>query len=164
MRVSLVVALAENRVIGRANTQPWKIYGDSQYFKRITMGKPIIMGRRTHESIGRPLPGRRNIVVSSGRQFVGPGLDRVSTLDQALDLARADGAREAMVIGGVGIYRAALPLADRLYITEVHAAPDGDVRFPEFDPDAWIERSRERQTAGPGDQYDYSFVVLDRRR
>ena len=128
------------------------------------MGKPIIMGRHTHESIGRPLPGRRNIVVSGDRQFVAHELDRVSTLSQALDLARADGAREAMVIGGAAVYRAALPLADRLYITEVHAAPDGDVHFPEFDPDAWIERSRERQPAGPRDQYDYSFVVLDRRR
>jgi dihydrofolate reductase len=163
MRISLVAAVAENGVIGRDNAMPWKISSDSQYFKRITMGKPVIMGRLTHESIGRPLPGRHNIVVSRDHGFTADGVSVVPTLTEALDLARADGAEEAMVIGGVWAYSAALPLADRLYITEVHAAPEGDARFPDIDPEEWVERSRERQPAGPRDDFDYSFVVLDRR-
>jgi len=162
MRISLVAAVAENGVIGRDNAMPWKISGDFQYFKRITMGKPVIMGRLTHESIGRPLPGRHNIVVTRDRSYTADGISVVSTLDEALTLARADGAEEAMVIGGAWAYSAALPLADRLYITQVHARPDGDVCFPDFDHEDWIERSRERQTAGPRDEHDYSFVVLDR--
>lgn len=163
MRVAMIAALASNRVIGRDNTLPWHLSGDLKYFKRITMGKPLLMGRKTYESIGRPLPGRTNIVLSRQEGFSPLGVQSVSTLPQALHLAEAEQAVELMVIGGEAIYREMLPMAHRLYLTEVHGAVEGDAWFPALEMDQWKEVSREDIDQGEGDDYSYSFVVLDRR-
>lgn len=166
MKLSLVWAMAQNRVIGRNNKLPWYLPEDLKYFKRITMGKPIIMGRKTFESIGKPLPGRTNIVVTRNPDYVVEGVKTVHSLDAAKalceSLALVDGSDEAMVIGGGEIYAQALPLADRLYLTEVHAEVDGDAWFPEFDRDAWREVAREDFEACGPNPYNYSFIVLDK--
>lgn len=166
MTVALIVAVAENGVIGRNGELPWKLSGDLRYFKAVTMGKPIIMGRKTFESIGRPLPGRPNLVVSRNPDFSADGVTVYPSLAAAIDHAQtlADGLEDdgVMVIGGAGLYRAALPIADRIYLTEVHTAVDGDVTFPVFDRADWAERSRERHPSGEKDEFDYSFVVLER--
>ena len=162
MRVSLIVAMAENRVIGNAGELPWRLPADLAYFKRVTMGKPVLMGRKTWEAIGRPLPGRKNIVVTRNPAFAAEGAVVVHSLDAALDLVgSAPGAEEVMVIGGEEIYRLALPRADRIYLTEVDLAPAGDARFPDLDPSEWQEASREDHAAN-GDAPAHSFVVLER--
>ena len=167
MKLSLVWAMAQNRVIGRNNSLPWYLPEDLKYFKRITLGKPIIMGRKTYESIGKPLPGRTNIVVTRNPDFSVEGVRTVSSLEAARDLCESigevDGSEEAMIIGGAEIYRQSLELADRLYLTEVHAEVDGDTYFPEFDRAAWQEVAREDFKAEGPNPYDYSFLVLDRK-
>lgn len=167
MRLSLIVAVAENGVIGCDNGLPWRLTGDLRRFKEITMGKPVIMGRRTFESIGRPLPGRCNIVLSRDPSFRPDGVTVAGDFPSARGAAEKDaqrsGATEIMVIGGAGVYRLAVPLAGRIYLTEVHAAVDGDTVFPAYDKSDWIERSRARQPAASGDTADYSFVMLDRK-
>jgi dihydrofolate reductase len=167
MKLSLVWAMARNRVIGRNNKLPWHLPEDLRYFKRITMGKPVIMGRKTFESIGRSLPGRTNIVVTRNPQWSAKGVKTVDSLDAARklceDIAEIDGCEEAMVIGGAQIYAMALPLADRLYLTEVHADVEGDAVFPEFDRSDWVEVSREDFEASGPNPYNYSFLVLDKR-
>jgi len=166
MRVALIVAMGENRVIGRAGALPWRLPEDLKHFKSLTMGKPIIMGRKTFRSIGRALPGRANIVVTRDRAFGADGVDVVHSLDDALatarDAAGALGADEIMVIGGAEIYAGALGRAGRVYLTEVHAAPDGDAFFPMFDPAEWTETSRKRHPGAGADGPAYSFVQLDR--
>lgn len=166
MEIALVVAMADNGVIGRGGDLPWRLPEDLKYFRAVTMGKPIVMGRRTYESIGRPLPGRANIVVTRNPAFEAEGVDVVATLDEALLVAerRAGeaGVGEIMIIGGAEIYRAVLPRADRIYLTEVHDAVEGDTVFPAFDRDAWREASREDRTAEGG--IAISFVVLERKR
>lgn len=167
MHLSLIAALAENRVIGRDNTLPWRLPGDLKFFKATTMGKPMVMGRKTWESLGRPLPGRTHIVVTRQAGYAVPdGVLVVATLDEAIStaqrIAQRDGVDEAVVIGGAEIYAQALPRCDRLYLTEVHALVDGDAYFPAFDRTGWRETRRERQSAGDGNAYDYSFVVLER--
>ena len=139
-RLTLIVARARNGVIGKDNTMPWKIPGEQAYFKRVTMGHPIIMGRKTWESIGRPLPGRRNIVVTRNPDFVAPGAEVASSLDVAL--AQCAGAPEAFVIGGAELYHQALPHAARLLITEIDHDFDGDTYFPAPDPSHWREATR----------------------
>ena len=162
MRLSLVAAVAENRVIGRSGGLPWRLPGELGRFKALTMGKPVIMGRRTYRDIGRPLPGRRNIVISRNRSLCIDGVSVVHGLDAALAAAAMDGGGEVMVIGGAEIYAMALPRAGRMYLTEVHAAARGETRFPAFDRAAWHEASRELvETEGP-DVPNYSVVVLDR--
>jgi dihydrofolate reductase len=161
MRIALVAALSTNRVIGRDNTLPWHLPGDLQYFKRITMGKPLLMGRKTYESIGRPLPGRTNIVLTRNPHVAASGIVVVSSPERALQLAQQEGAEELMVIGGEAVYRAMLPLAQRLYLTEVHAQVDGDAFFPEFDASEWQELQRDDCSVA-NDGYEYSFVVLQR--
>ena len=133
--LSLIVAVAENGVIGRRGTLPWHISADLKRFKQLTMGHTIIMGRRTWHSLGRALPGRRSIVVSRNSQFQAPGADVAPSLDAALMLAVGD--TEAFVIGGASLYEEALPKADKLYITRVEAAVEGDTYFPEFDASHW---------------------------
>lgn len=160
MRVSLVVAMAENRVIGRDNALPWHLPADLRFFKNLTLGKPIIMGRKTYESIGRPLPGRQNIVLTRDDNFKAPGCDICSSLEQAM-LAAGD-AGEVMIIGGAALYDAVLDTADRIYLTEVHSDIQGDTWFPELDPSHWTEISRERHFADERNSMDYSFVTLDR--
>jgi dihydrofolate reductase len=166
MRLALIVAMAENGVIGRDGGLPWHISGDLKYFKARTIGKPVVMGRKTHESIGRPLPGRANIVVSRNPDFCVPGIHLAADLKAALtaakEFAEESGAEEIMVMGGADIYRQALGSAERIYLTEVHAAVEGDARFPDFDRSEWREISRERHPADTPGSPAYSFVVLDR--
>ena len=166
IKLSVIVAVAENRVVGKNNALPWHLSEDLQYFKRATLGKPIVMGRKTFESIGRPLPGRTNIVISRNPDYFAQGIKIVSSLEQALqlaqDIALIDDSQELMVIGGAAIYAAAIPVADRLYVTEVHAEVEGDAYLPNIDWGNWIESSRERHRAIAPNPYDYSFVVYDR--
>ena len=162
MRVSLIVAVSANGTIGRDGGLPWRLSNDLRYFKDVTMGKPIIMGRKTFESIGRPLPGRPNFVVSRNPHFTAPGVDVFGSLTSAIDAAKSQDAEEAMIIGGAALYEDGLGLADRIYLTEVHAEIDGDVSFPDLSTADWAEISRQRHAAGERDDYDHSFVVLDR--
>jgi dihydrofolate reductase len=160
MRISLIVALAENHVIGANNRLLWRLPAELQYFKKTTMGKPIIMGRKTHESIGRALPGRRNIVISRQVDFQAEGCDVVDSLDAALALVKD--CEEVMIIGGAQIYQQALPLADRLYLTWVHHAFEGDTFFPAWSSEQWHEISREQRAADEQNPYDLTFNILER--
>jgi dihydrofolate reductase len=153
--VSLVAALARNRVVGAGNRLPWHLPEDLKRFKRLTMGAPIIMGRKTHVSIGRPLPGRRNIVVTRQPDATWPGCEVVHSLDDAI--ASAGDAPEVFVIGGAELYAAAFPRADRLHLTLIDADYDGDTFFPAFDPADWRETARE---SGAG----FAFVTYERAR
>lgn len=163
----LVVAVARNGVIGRDNDLPWRLPKDLAYFKRVTMGHPIIMGRKTFDSIGRPLPGRCNIVVTQQAQWHAEGVEVVHSLTEALDLARAkareQGVDQIMLIGGAQLFVPALPMAQRLYLTQVHADVVGDTYFPEFELDDWHEVERENCFADDSNPFDYSFVVYNRR-
>jgi len=162
MRISLIVAMAQNRVIGRNGDLPWRIPGDLKYFKQTTLGKPVVMGRKTWDSLGRPLPGRPNIVITRDCEFVAQGAHVTHSLDQALEVARTQVKdAEIMIIGGAEIYRQALPLAGRIYMTEVHLKPEGDALFEDFDRAAWHEVSR-REVAADGGVPAYSITVLDR--
>ena len=170
MKIALIVAMARNRVIGKDNAMPWHLPEDLKYFKRITLQKPVIMGRNSFESIGKPLPQRTNIIVTRNPDYKVPGCIVVNGLDQALqmvaDLYETVGAEadsEVMIIGGAQIYEQSLGLADRLYLTEVQADVEGDARFPEFDREAWQEVSREDHAATDTNPYPYSFLVLERR-
>jgi len=158
-RLTLVVAYSDNRVIGRDNALPWKLPGDLAHFKRTTLGSPIIMGRKTWESLGRPLPGRTNVVISRNLRYAAPGATVVPTLQAAVE-ACGD-APDAYVIGGAQIYAQALPLAARVIATEVHAHVEGDAFFPYLPSFAWREASRQPQPAENG--YDYDFVVYERQ-
>lgn len=166
MLLSIIVAQSQNRVIGRGNKLPWYLPEDLKYFKRITQGKPIVMGRKTYESIGRPLPGRTNIVISRNPDYTQPGTRVVGSLEAALELAEqqalVDGSEELLVIGGAEIYAQALVLADRLYITQVHAEIEGDAFFPEIDPQDWETVLRQDFSAEGPNPYDYSFLVYQR--
>lgn len=159
---SLVVAMARNRVIGRDNQLPWRLPADLAYFKQVTMGHPIIMGRRTWESIGRPLPGRQNIVVTRQRDYQAAGCTVVGSLDQAW--AAAGDAGEVCVIGGTSIFAEALPSADRIHLTEVDAEVPGDTYFPPFDRSEWVEREVSRQPVDARHEYAFRIVVLERRK
>ncbi len=161
MRISLIVARADNRVIGRRGRLPWRIPADMKYFKRVTMGKPIVMGRKTYESIGVALPGRTNIVVTNNPTIEAPDIKKARSIHEALKLAREEGGQEVMVIGGGQVYDATLPIADRIYLTEVHENVDGDAWFPHIDKSLWREISREDHKK-EADTPAFSFVVLDR--
>ena len=158
--LSLVAAMARNRVIGRENRLPWRLPGDLKRFRRLTMGAPVVMGRKTYESIGRPLPGRRNIVVTRQRGLSWPGCATAHSLADALALS--GDAAETFVIGGAELYRDALPLADRLYLTLIDADWEGDVHFPEVDFSAWRECAREPGAADS--EFSYDFVTYERVR
>ncbi len=159
--LELVVAAARNGVIGRDNGLPWRLPADLAHFKRVTLGHPILMGRRTWDSIGRPLPGRQNIVLTRDRSFRAAGATVVHSLAEAR-AAAADAGR-LMVIGGAEIYRACLADADVLHLTEVDAELDGDARFPAWRREDWQEVSREAHPADERHAYPYSFVTLKRR-
>ncbi len=165
MRISLIVAMGENGVIGLDGGMPWHISADLKHFKAVTMGKPIIMGRKTFESIGRALPGRTNIVITRQPDYAAEGALVAGSMDAALDAAReADKETdEAMIIGGAEIYRAALPGTERIYLTEVAGEPEGKVFFPRFERSAWQETERE-DFPESGDTPAYSFVVLERKQ
>lgn len=158
-RITLVVAVAENGVIGRDNGLAWHLRGDLKRFKAVTMGKPMMMGRKTYASIGRPLPGRRTLVLTRDLAFAADGVETVHDWPQALAVASTE---ELMVVGGAEIYRLALPHANALRLTEVAASPEGDVRFPDFDRRLFRETFREAHPAGPHDEYAYTFVDLER--
>lgn len=159
---SLVVAVAENGVIGRDNRLPWRLPEDLAYFKRVTMGHPVLMGRRTYESIGRPLPGRRNLVVTNNRDFSAPGCIVVHSLEEAWKAA--GDADEVSIIGGTALFQATLPVADRIHLTEVQASVEGDTFFPHFDRRDWNETEVMRHPADARHTYPFRIVVLDRRR
>jgi dihydrofolate reductase len=165
--IVIIVAVAENGVIGHNNTIPWKQKADQQRLKALTMGKPIVMGRKTFESLRRPLPGRTNIVITRDAAYRAPGAVVTTSFEDAVVIARADALRRAateiMIIGGVDIYIRALPVTDRLEITEVHARPEGDTHFPAIDPAQWEEVARLRNPAGPDDTADFSYVTYRRR-
>ncbi len=167
MNIVLVAAVAENDVIGANGGMPWRLKSDLAHFRALTMGKPIVMGRKTWQSLGRPLPGRTSIVVTRDVHFIAPGALVVPSFEVALDAARKDaearGTDEIMVIGGSDIFRAAMPLADRLEITHVHAVPEGDVKFPPIDPKIWREVSRRDHPAGPGDSASFTVSAYARR-
>jgi len=162
MRRSLVVAVAENGVIGRDNQLPWKLPDDMAYFKKVTMGHPVVMGRRTWQSIGKPLPGRENIVVTHDRGFEAPGCRVVHSLDEAWKAA--GDADEVSVIGGTTLFEETLPIADRIHLTEVQAAVPGDTFFPAFDRGEWRETEVQRHAADARHAYPFRIVVLDRIR
>lgn len=162
--ISFVVARADNGVIGRDNALPWHLPADLRHFKRLTVGKPVVMGRRTFESIGRPLPGRHNIVLTRDPAWRAEGVTVVANLAEAIaaaGLAPQTRADEVMIVGGAAIYAEALPIATRVYLTEIHAAPEGDTRLPAFDPTRWREVEREDHAAEDG-RPAYSFVTLER--
>lgn len=165
MILTLVVARAVNGVIGRDGGLPWHLPADLKHFKRLTVGKPVVMGRRTFDSIGKPLPGRHNIVLTRDPAWRADGVTAVPNLAEAVAAAGLQaGARpdEIMIIGGATVYAEALPSARRAYLTEVHAEPAGDTLLPPFDPAVWAEIARATH-AGEGDAPGYSFVTLERR-
>jgi dihydrofolate reductase len=165
MEIALIVAVADNGVIGRAGALPWHLPTDLKRFRARTLGHHVVMGRRTWHSIGRPLPGRTNVVVSRDPTLVVPGATVVASLQAAIDLAAAADERELFVIGGGELYREALPRADRIYLTRVRAAPDGDAFFPTLDPAAWTEVAIERVApAASADAPAFEIVVLERPR
>ena len=157
MRLSLLVAAAENRVIGRDNQLPWHLPADLKRFKQLTLGHVIVMGRKTFDSIGRPLPKRRSVVITRNPSFEHPGVTVVHSLEEAWEVSA--GETEVFVIGGAGIFELALPRADRLYLTRVHAEVDGDVLLPEIDFDDWELMSFERHRADERHAHDFTFEL-----
>lgn len=162
MRLSIIVAVSENGVIGRDNDLPWKLPDDLKFFRKTTSGFPIIMGRKNYESIGRPLPNRHNIVISRDPHLKIEGCDCVTSLDDAIVLAQADGTEEAFVIGGGQIYAQALSKADRLYVTRVHAEIKGDVTFPAIESKEWNLVHEEHHPADENHAHAFTFRTYDR--
>jgi dihydrofolate reductase len=158
--LALVVAVADNAVIGRGGGLPWHLPEDLRHFKRITLGKPLLMGRRTFESIGAALPGRRNLVLTRGAGRYPEGVEVVSSIEAARALAAE--AEELCVIGGAALYAQTLPLARRLYLTQVHGAIEGDVRFPDWDNSEWRELERREHPADGRHAFAMSFLTLER--
>jgi len=160
--LSLIVAHADNRVIGKDNDMPWHLPADLAYFKKTTLGKPIIMGRKTFESIGRPLPGRKNIVISRDANYAATGIETVTSVEQALE--KVNDVQEVMVIGGGAIYQHCISQADRLYITHIDALVEGDTFFPEYNLDTvWQKVSSEQLAADDKNGYDLDFCVYEKR-
>lgn len=165
--IALIVAVAENGVIGRNGTMPWRIPSDMRAFRRITLDKPVIMGRKTFASLTKPLDGRDNIVLTRYRDFAPQGAIAVESPKQALTVAaacaQARGAEEIMVIGGADVYAAFMAEAHRIYLTRVHAQPDGDVYFPKLDLGEWHETALTRHPRQASDEFDYTTSILERK-
>lgn len=165
--VAMIVAIGENNVIGADGAIPWRLPTDFAHFKRITLGKPLIMGRKTFESIGKPLPGRTNIIVTRRQGYQPGGVEVVGSLGAALELAQlvatADEADEVMIGGGGEVYREAMPLAERLYVTHVAASPEGDAKFPAIDPREWEVSEQLKLARGERDTADFTVKVYRRR-
>ena len=157
-RISIIVAVAENLAIGRNNALLWHIPEDMKHFRELTTGHVVVMGQRTYESIGRPLPNRTNIVVTDDPNFQAPGCEVLSSLEEALAFAREHESEEVFIIGGGMVYRQTLPLVDRLYLTVVKVSPEADTFFPNYEEFARIIHQEERQEGG----YEYTFLVLER--
>ena len=168
MEIVLIVAAAENGVIGAGGTIPWRLKTDQQRLKAMTMGKPVVMGRKTFISLRRPLPGRTNIVITRDTSFRAPGAVTTTSLANALAVATGDALRrfatEIAVIGGAEIYAQSLDIADRLEVTEVHARPEGDTYFSPISAADWEEVARVRNSSGPDDSVDFSYVTYIRRK
>jgi dihydrofolate reductase len=167
LRIVLVVAAAENGVIGRDGRLPWRLASDLKRFRQLTLGKPLVMGRKTYASIGKPLDGRDSIVITRQRDFRPPGVHVAAALEEALVLGRRlaakRGVEDVMVVGGEEIFRRALGEAHRIHLTLVHAAPAGDARFEAPGPPAWRETARAPMQQGPNDEFPADFIVLDRQ-
>ncbi len=160
-RISIISAMASNRAIGIRNTLPWQLPEDLKHFKALTMGHHIVMGRKTYDSIGKPLPGRDTVIVTRNADYAVPGCLAVNSLDTALTVSHGDA--EVFFVGGAELYRQALPIAHRIYLTEIQRVFDGDAFFPEFDKSQWNETARDkRHTEGPNG-FDYHFVIYDRK-
>lgn len=167
IEILLIVAVADNGVIGAGGGLPWRLKSDLRRFKQLTLGKPIVMGRKTFASIGKPLPGRTNIVVTRDAGLTLPGAVVTTSIDTAEAIARGDALRrfatEIAVIGGAEIYAQWLPLADRIELTAVHASPQGDAHFPPLDAATWEEVARTRNAASADDSAEFSYVTYRRR-
>ena len=163
MHISQIAAMARNRVIGRDNRLPWHMPDDLAWFFRVTRGHHIIMGRRNFEANGKALPGRINIVVTRNPDYRAPGCVVVHTIDEALAYARDHGEEEAFIVGGGKIYAATLPLTERIYLTIIDTDAEGDVFFPELDPQEWQVMSREPHKADDRNPYDYTFFIFERK-
>ncbi|NOY15591.1 MAG: type 3 dihydrofolate reductase [Gammaproteobacteria bacterium] len=164
MRISIIVAIDEGRLIGNEGGMPWHLPADLKFFKSVTMGKPIIMGRSTWESIGRALPGRTNIVITRNTRFQAEGCRLAHSVDEALAIANEESAEEVMIVGGGRIYEQTLARADRLYLTQIASHLVGDTHFPVINPDEWQEVSRQEHAADGDNPFDLEFVVLDRKK
>jgi dihydrofolate reductase len=161
MNISLIVAMASNRVIGADNKMPWHLSADLKRFKKITMGSPILMGRKTHESIGKALPGRTNIVISRNSHYRAQGFQVYSDITSALDSFTE--CQEIFIIGGASLYETMLPEADSIYLTQIHQTFSGDTYFPEIDTNDWIEVEHQRIDEDPDVPFSYSFIKLERQ-
>ncbi|MDK1288743.1 type 3 dihydrofolate reductase [Pseudoalteromonas umbrosa] len=161
MVISMIAAMAKDRIIGDDNKMPWHLPADLQHFKKITLGKPVIMGRKTFESIGRPLPGRRNIVITRNAQYQAEGIETASSTEEALALV--DKIDEVMIIGGGNIYKQFLPLCTKLYLTYIDLDIEGDTRFPEYTSSGnWVEVESEVHEPDDRNKYRYKFVTLNK--
>ncbi len=159
MKISMIAAMAKNRVIGKDNQMPWHLPTDFAWFKKCTMGKPVVMGRKTYDSIGRPLPGRINIVISRDESLTIEGVSCVSSIEQALELVKNHD--EVMIIGGGSIYQACLPMADRLYLTFIDLDIQGDTQFPDWGK-GWNKSYSESYPADEKNAYGMEFVIMNR--
>ena len=163
MKISMIAAMAHDRVIGKDNQMPWHLPADLAHFKRVTLGKPVLMGRKTFESIGRPLPGRRNLVISRNPDYQAEGIEVVGSVEAALALLAGSSVEELMVIGGGHLYAEMLPSADCLYLTRIDLAVEGDTRFPAFDDGQWQRIDCESHPADEKNPHPYSFETWQRR-
>ena len=163
MKISMIAAMAHDRVIGKDNQMPWHLPADLAHFKRVTLGKPVLMGRKTFESIGRPLPGRRNLVISRNPGYQAEGIEVVGSVEAALALLAGSSVEELMVIGGGHLYAEMLPSADCLYLTRIDLAVEGDTRFPAFDDGKWQRVECESHPADEKNPHPYSFETWQRR-
>ncbi|HHQ4659975.1 TPA: type 3 dihydrofolate reductase [Aeromonas veronii] len=163
MKISMIAALAKKQVIGKNNLMPWHMPADLAHFKRVTLGKPVLMGRKTFESIGRPLPGRRNLVISRNPDYQAEGIEVVGSVEAALALLAGSSVEELMVIGGGHLYAEMLPSADCLYLTRIDLVVEGDTRFPAFDDGQWQRVDCESHPADEKNPHPYSFETWLRR-
>ena len=163
MMISMIAAMAHDRVIGLDNQMPWHLPADLAHFKRVTLGKPVLMGRKTFESIGRPLPGRRNLVISRNPDYRADGVEVIDSVEAALALLAGSDVAELMVIGGGHLYGQLLPRADRLYLTHIDLAVAGDTRFPAFDDEQWLLVESEAHPADEKNPHPYRFETWQRR-
>ena len=163
MKISMIAAMAHDRVIGKDNQMPWHLPADLAHFKRVTLGKPVLMGRKTFESIGRPLPGRRNLVISRDPDYQAEGIELVGSVEAALALLAGSSVEELMVIGGGHLYAEMLPSADCLYLTRIDLAVEGDTCFPAFDDGQWQRVDCESHSADEKNPHPYSFETWQRR-
>ncbi len=163
MKISMIAAMAHDRVIGKDNQMPWHLPADLAHFKRVTLGKPVLMGRKTFESIGRPLPGRRNLVISRNPGYQAEGIEVVGSVEAARALLASSAVEELMVIGGGHLYAEMLPSADRLYLTQIDLVVEGDTRFPAFDDGQWQRIDCESHPADEKNPHPYRFETWQRR-